>query len=101
MSDNARPAEIARRAADRLASSFGEELRDAVTREIAKDPLDSRTERLIDPVSLASLIVSLAAFGWTVYRDLKKDRDVAKLSRSAMEQRIADLLREEEDLAGG
>lgn len=101
MNHKAGPADIARRAAGRLAPSLGEGLRDAVARELATDPLDNRPERLIDPVSLASLIVSLAAFGWTVYRDLKKDRDAAKMSRAAMEQRVAALLREEETFAGG
>jgi hypothetical protein len=35
-------------------------------------------QRVIEPVSLAAFVVSLASFGWTVYRDLKKDRDAAK-----------------------
>jgi hypothetical protein len=101
MSDDPRPAQIALRTADRLTSTLGEGLRDAVVRELAKDPLASRPERVIDPVSLGSLIVSLAAFGWTVYRDLKKDRDVAKMSRPELEQRVAASLREEEGFAGG
>ena len=34
---------------------------------------------------VAALIVSLASFGWTVYRDLKEDRDGAKAERPATE----------------
>jgi hypothetical protein len=76
-------------------------LRDDVERELAKDPLEEQSKRIFDPVSLAALIVSLASFGWTVYRDLKKDREAAKTDREGMESRIAALLREEDGLAAG
>jgi hypothetical protein len=101
MRDDARPAQIALRTADDLARILGGGLRDAVVQELAKDPLASRPERAIDPISLASLIVSLAAFGWTIYRDLKKDGDAAKMSRPAMQLQLADLLRGEEGFAAG
>ena len=66
-----------------------------------KDPLDSRPERVLDPISLGALIVSLVSFGWTVYRDLKKDRDAAKADRAGMERRVAALLRQEDGIAAG
>ena len=75
-------ARIARSAAGRLAGTFGHDLGDEVERELNKDPLDSRPERVLDPISLGALIVSLVSFGWTVYRDLKKDRDAAKADRA-------------------
>src|SRR5438067_1047180 len=101
MSEEADVAGIARRAADRLADDIDKGLRQDVDRELAKDPLEQRPERVFEPVSFAALIVSLASFGWTVYRDLKKDRDAAKADRSATEARLAALLREEDGFAAG
>jgi len=92
---------IARRAADRLTNDVNKELRQNVERELAKDPLEERPERVFEPVSFAALIVSLASFGWTVYRDFKKDREAAKADRSATEARLAALLREEDHFATG
>jgi hypothetical protein len=101
MSEGTEVAGIARRAADRLANDIDKGLRQGVERELAKDPLDQRPERPFEPISFAALIVSLASFGWTVYRDIKKDRDTAKADRSATEARLADLLREEDGFAAG
>jgi hypothetical protein len=101
MSDDIELAGIARRAADRLAENISEGLRREVERELAKDPLQERPERVFEPISFAALIVSLASFGWTVYRDLKKDRETAKLDRLAMETHVAAQLREEDGFAGG
>ena len=101
MKDNTEVAAIARRAADRLAEGVDKALRDDVERELAKDPLEERSKRLFDPISLGALIVSLASFGWTVYRDLKKDREGAKADRPTMEARVATLLREEDSFAAG
>jgi hypothetical protein len=92
---------IARRAAGRLADPFGHTIGDEVERELARDPLDRRPERILDPISLAALIVSLASFGWSVYRDIKKDRDAAKASRADMERRVAALLRQQDSVAAG
>ncbi len=92
---------IARRAATRLAGPLGQTIGDAVERELARDPLDNRPERVLDPVSLGALIVSLASFGWTVYRDLKKDRDVAKANRADIERLVAARLWEEPGIAAG
>jgi hypothetical protein len=101
MSEDSEVAEIARRTADRLANDIGKDLMQDVERELAKDPLEERPERVFEPVSFAALIVSLASFGWTVYRDLKKDRDAAKADRPATEARLAVLLREEDHFTAG
>jgi hypothetical protein len=101
MSEDSEVAGIARRAADRLANDLDKGLRQDVERELAKDPLEQRPERVFEPVSFAALIVSLASFGWTVYRDLKKDRGEAKSDRSATEAHLAALLREEDGFASG
>lgn len=95
-------AQIARRAADRLTGTFGRNLSDEVERELTKDPLDQQPQRVLDPVSLAALIVSLASFGWTVYRDIKKDREAAKKAdRADMERSVAARLRDEPRIASG
>jgi hypothetical protein len=101
MSGDNEVAGIARRTAGRLSNDIDKDLRQDVERELAKDPLDELPEKIFEPVSFAALIVSLASFGWTVYRDLKKDRDTAKDDRPAMETRLAALLREEEGFAAG
>ena len=101
MSEDSKLAGIARRAADRLANRIDKGLKQAVDRELAKDPLEDRPERVFEPVSFAALIVSLASFGWTVYRDVKKDREAARADRPAAEARLAALLREEAPFAAG
>ena len=101
MNENIDFADVARRAADRLAPRLDLGLRAAVEQELARDPLDTRPERVFEPISFAALIVSLASFGWTVYRDLKKDRDAAMADRRETEARLALLLREDEGFASG
>jgi len=101
MNESIDPADVARRAADRLAPSFDPGLRAAVEQELTRDPLGSRPERVFEPVSFAAFIVSLASFGWTVYRDLRNDRDAAKADRPETEARLALLLREDESFAAG
>jgi hypothetical protein len=101
MNENPDFADVARRAADRLAPSLDPGLRAGVEQELARDPLDTQQERVFEPISLAALIVSLASFGWTVYRDLKKDHDAAKADRRDTEARLARLLREDESFPEG
>lgn len=103
MNENADIAEVARRAADNLAPSLDPKLCAAVEQELTRDPLDAPPERVIEPISLAALIVSLASFGWTVYRDLKKDHDAAKAKadRRETEASLAVLLREDESFTAG
>jgi hypothetical protein len=101
MNENADFADVARRAADRLAPSLDPGLRVAVEQELSLDPLDTPTKRVFEPISLAAFIVSLASFGWTVYRDLKKDHDAAKADQRVTESRLALLMREDESFAAG
>jgi hypothetical protein len=101
MSGDSAVAAIARRAAERLAKEIDQRLKQDVERELAPAPLKQRPERVYEPVSFAALIVSLASFAWTVYRDLKKDRDAAKADRAATEARLVALLREEPHFAAG
>jgi hypothetical protein len=77
-------ASIARLAAARLATTLGAELPAQVERELDADPLDP-PKRLVDPISLASLLVSVATLAWTIWHDIKKDH----AARSQTEQAAA------------
>jgi hypothetical protein len=89
MTDTSKAATIARRAAVRLAEPIDTALPDKVEKELSKDPFSRTPDRVLDPISVASLIVSLVSFGWTVYRDLKKDRAEAAADRGALTARVA------------
>ena len=89
MTDTSKAATIARRAAVRLAEPIDTALPDEFKKELSKDPFSRTPDRVLDPISVASLIVSLVSFGWTVYRDLKKDRAEAAADRGALTARVA------------
>jgi hypothetical protein len=74
-------APIARIAAARLAATLGPDLPAQVERELNADPLDPPI-RVVDPVSLAALLVSVASLAWTIWHDIKKDH----AARSQTEQ---------------
>jgi hypothetical protein len=61
----------ARAAAERLAPQYGPGLAADVEAALHTRDLEQRPERYFDPVSLASLIVSIATLAWTIYTDLK------------------------------
>jgi hypothetical protein len=73
MSNNTGAGAIARHVAARLAADLDPALPEQVKNELARDPLERPAERVIDPVSLGALIVSVASLGWTIYHDLKSD----------------------------
>ena len=85
--------EIARRSAARLAD-IDPRLPDQVEQALAEDPLSRPAERVIDPISLGALVVSIASLGWTVYHDTRKDRATAKLDRAGKIGRLTEQLRE-------
>src|SRR5262249_4238566 len=62
----------ARAAAERLAPEYGPELAADVEAALQTRGFQQRPERYFDPVSLGSLIVSIATLAWTIYTDLKK-----------------------------
>jgi hypothetical protein len=84
MDDDA--AETARAAAHQLAGELGGQLPgdvEAILR--ARD--DAAIDRyVVDPISLASLIVSVANLAWTLYRDLKTKTDAP--ARDVIERRV-------------
>ena len=86
-------AAIARSASARLAEEHGESLVPLVERELAGDGAAAPGTFGLDPVSVAALIVSVAALVWTIYRDLKKDGKEPQRDALSRKTRIA--LREE------
>ena len=86
-------AAIARSASARLAKEHGEGLVPLVERELAGEGAAPPGTFGLDPVSVAALIVSVAALVWTIYRDLKKDGKEPQRDALSRKTRIA--LREE------
>ncbi|WP_406673618.1 hypothetical protein WBK31_32140 [Nonomuraea sp. N2-4H] len=68
-------ADGARAAAHRLAAQHGPSLIMDVEAALHDRGTSRRPDQYIDPISLGSLIVSVAALAWTVYTDLKKKTD--------------------------
>jgi hypothetical protein len=93
MTDASETATIARRVAARLAEPIDVALPNEVEEALSRDPFSRTQERVIDPISVASLILSLVSFGWTVYRDLRKDRAEAATDGRTLAERVAAQLR--------
>jgi hypothetical protein len=66
-------ADAARTAAAILAPGYGPSLPAEVEAALAARDTSQRTDRYLDPVSLATLIVSIATLAWTIYND-QRDR---------------------------
>ncbi|NUT47403.1 MAG: hypothetical protein HOV94_08850 [Saccharothrix sp.] len=71
-------------AADRLAAEHGPRLHADVL--AALHAPDRSSGQYLDPVALASLIVSVATLGWTIYQDLRTKN--AKPDPEAIARRI-------------
>src|SRR5260370_1382314 len=65
-------ADVARAAAAILAPDLCPSLPTEVEAALAARNAAQRTERYLDPVSLASLIVSIASLAWTIYNDRRR-----------------------------
>jgi len=85
--------DVARRSAARLLE-IDPGLPAQVERALAEDPLAQPADRLIDPISLGALIVSVASLGWTIYHDTKKDRAAAGVDQAGKIRRLTDQLQE-------
>lgn len=75
-------AALARRAASRLAGELDPGLPVALERKLAergepeeREPYRSLSYDAGTAIALAGLLLSAAQFGWTIWRDLKKDRE--------------------------
>ena len=91
--------EVARRSAARLVD-IDPGLPDQVEQALAEDPLSRPADRILDPISLGALIVSIASLGWTVYHDTKKDHDTAGLDRAGRTRHLTEQLQESELATG-
>jgi uncharacterized membrane protein YebE (DUF533 family) len=79
----------ARAAAERLDSEFGPGLVSEVE-SVLLGAESGQSDRYIDPISLASLIVSIASLTWNVYSDQRKktprpaDKDIVRVVRTEL-----------------
>jgi hypothetical protein len=90
------PANAARAAARALQAEFGAQLPGDVEAILhAREKAPTPDQYVIDPVSLAGLIVAAANFAWTVYRDLKNKPGTP--ARDVIERRVRVQLRESEN----
>ena len=80
--------EAARSAAAILAPDLGPSLPVEVEAALAARGTRRRTDRFLDPVSLASLIVAIATLAWTIYNDQRKHTPEPPSSSIAREVRI-------------
>jgi hypothetical protein len=64
-------AAAARAAADHLAGEYGQGLKAEVEAALHTRGTSPRPEQYFDPVSLSTVIVSIATLAWTIYTDLK------------------------------
>jgi hypothetical protein len=65
-------AAAARSAGANLAADFGPSLPAEVEAALAARDTSQRPDRYLDPVSIGSLIVSIATLAWTIYNDQRK-----------------------------
>ena len=65
----------ARSAAAILAPELGSSLPAQVEAALAARSTQQRPDRYVDPVSLASLVVSIATLAWTIYNDQRTRHD--------------------------
>jgi hypothetical protein len=87
-------ADAARSAAAILAPDLGPNLPAEVEAALADRGTQQRTDRYLDPVSVASLIVAIATLAWTIYNDQRKRTPDPSPSSIARQVRI--ILREQD-----
>jgi len=86
-------ARTARAAAGQLAGELGGRLPGDVEAILhARDDAPAAEQYVLDPVSLASLVVSVAGLAWQVYRDLRSKSDAP--AREVVERRVRVAVRE-------
>jgi hypothetical protein len=79
---------VARAAAGRLAGEFGAELGEDVEVILRTGEFDRRSGQYFDPISLASLVVSVSSFAWTVYWNLRQKGSKPKAEVVARRVRV-------------
>jgi hypothetical protein len=81
-------ADAARSAAVILAPDLGRNLPAEVEAALAARDAPPRSNRFLDPVSLASVIVAIATLAWTIYNDQRKHTPDPPPSSIARQVRI-------------
>ena len=85
-------ADAARTAAAILAPSHGPNLPAEVEAALTARDTSQRPDRFLDPVSLASLIVTIATLAWTIYTD-QRDRHHPESPADAIARQVRITLR--------
>ena len=81
-------ADAARAAAAILAPDLGPRLPADVEAALATRDAPQRPDQYLDPVSLATLIVSIATLAWTIYNDQRNHTPVPPAATIARQVRI-------------
>jgi hypothetical protein len=85
-------AAAARATAERLGDEYGPGLAADVEAALPARRAAQRPDQYIDPVSVSSLIVTIATLAWTVYSDLRKEtpqpppEDIARQVRAEVSE---------------
>ena len=88
-------ADAARATAAILAPDLGPSLPAEVEAALAARDTQQRPDRYLDPVSLATLIVSIATLAWTIYTD-QRDRHHADPPADAVARQVRVTLRDQD-----
>jgi hypothetical protein len=88
-------ADAARSAAAILAPDHGPTLPAEVEAALAARDTSQRPDRFLDPVSLASLIVTIATLAWTIYTD-QRDRHHPDPPADAIARQVRITLRDQD-----
>jgi hypothetical protein len=87
-------ADAARAVAVILAADCGPSLRGDVEAALAARHSQQRSNRFLDPISLATLIVSIATLAWTIYND-QRDRKAEPPPPATLARQVRITLREQ------
>ena len=88
-------ADAARTAAAILAPDHGPHLPAEVEAALAARDISHRPDRYLDPVSLATLIVSIATLAWTIYND-QRDRHHSDPPADSIARQVRNTLRDQD-----
>ena len=88
-------ADAARAAAVTLAPAYGQNLPADVEAALAARHAQQRASRFLDPISLATLIVSVATLAWTIYND-HRERSAEPPPPAALARQVRITLREQD-----
>jgi hypothetical protein len=88
-------ADAARSAAVILAPDLGRNVPVEVEAALAARGGDQRPDRYFDPVSLGSLIVSVATLAWTIYNDRRNRAEGQKPEADSIARQVRITLREQ------